>query len=281
MRALPWHAQSTRSSMHHPENDMTSIRPFAIVTGASSGIGLELAREAAARGYDLLIAADEPLDSAEHTLRELGANVESVQTDLATREGVDRLYGKVGQRQVDALLANAGHGLGKGFLDQDFAEVQHVINTNITGTIDLIQRVGRQMRDRNAGKILITGSIAGFMPGTFQAVYNGSKAFIDSFSYALRNELKDTEVTVTCLMPGATDTEFFARADLLDTKVGTEHKADPADVAKTGFDAMEKGEAGVVAGASNKLRQALAGVMPNVLLAEQHRRMAEPGSARN
>ena len=261
---------------------MKSTRPFAVVTGASSGIGLELAREAAARGYDLLIAADEPLVNAEQSLRALGAQVESVQTDLATREGVDELYSKIGHRPVDALLANAGHGLGKGFLDQEFTEVQHVINTNVTGTLDLIQRVGRQMRSRNAGRILITGSIAGFMPGTFQAVYNGTKAFVDSFAYALRNELKDTDVTVTCLMPGATDTEFFARADLLDTKVGADdHKADPADVAKTGFDAMEKGEAGVVAGASNKLRQALAGIMPNVMLAEQHRKMAEPGSARN
>jgi short-subunit dehydrogenase len=179
-------------------------------------------------------------------------------------------------------MANAGHGLGKGFLDQEFAEVQHVINTNITGTLDLIQRVARQMRGRGTGKILITGSIAGFMPGTFQAVYNGSKAFIDSFAYALRNELKDTGVSVTCLMPGVTDTEFFARADLLDTKMGADdHKADPADVAKTGFEAMEKGEPGVVAGASNKLRQALANIMPNVMLAEQHRRMAEPGSGTN
>ena len=121
---------------------------------------------------------------------------------------------------MDALLANAGHGLGKAFLDQDFDEVAHVIDTNITGTIYLIHKVGRDMRDRGKGRILITGSIAGFMPGTFQAVYNGTKAFIDSFSFALRDELKDTGVTVTCLMPGATDTEFFERADMLDTKVG-------------------------------------------------------------
>jgi short-subunit dehydrogenase len=261
---------------------MNSARPLAIVTGASSGIGLELAREAATRGYDLIIAADEPLDTAKQTLSALGAEVEAVQTDLATRDGVELLYSAAQGREIDALLANAGHGLGKGFLDQEFAEVQHVINTNITGTLDLIQKVAREMRRRSRGKILITGSIAGFMPGTFQAVYNGSKAFIDSFAYALRNELKDTGVTVTCLMPGETDTEFFARADLLDTKVGTsEHKADPADVAKTGFDAMEKGEPGVVAGASNKLRQALANVMPNVMLAEYHRKMAEPGTASN
>jgi short-subunit dehydrogenase len=255
------------------------IRPFAVVTGASSGIGRELAEEAASRGYDLLIAADESLESAAHALRNRGAKIETLSADLATREGVAQLVAAIGARPVDALLANAGHGLGKAFLDQDFDEAQHVINTNITGTIDLIQQVARKMRARGAGKILITGSIAGFMPGTFQAVYNGTKAFIDSFSYALRNELKDTGVTVTCLMPGATDTEFFARADLLDTKVGTDHKADPAEVAKVGFDAMEKGEGGVVAGLSNKLRVALSSVMPSVLMAEQHRKMAEPGSA--
>ena len=120
------------------------------------------------------------------------------------------------------------------------------------------------MRSRSAGRILITGSIAGFMPGTFQAVYNGSKAFIDSFSWALRNELKDSGVTVTCLMPGVTDTQFFERADLMDTKVGTqENKADPADVARIGFKAMLDGEGDVVAGMKNKLQSAMATVTPS------------------
>jgi len=261
---------------------MEPMRPLALITGASSGIGFHLALEAAANGYDLLLAADEPLDKAVDAAQALGAQVTAVVADLATEEGVDALFTQVQGRPVSALLANAGHGLGKGFLDQDFEDVQHVINTNITGTLDLIQRVGREMRARNHGRILITGSIAGFMPGTFQAVYNGSKAFLDSFAYALRNELQDTDVSVTCLMPGATDTEFFARADLLDTKVGADdHKADPAEVARVGFAAMQKGEAGVVAGLSNKLRVALANVMPNAMLAEQHRKMAEPGSAHN
>ncbi len=260
---------------------MESSRPFAIITGASSGIGLELAREAAERGYDLLLAADRSLDEQAAELRTHGGTVVTVEADLATGEGVDMLYRHAANRRVDALMANAGHGLGKGFLDQEIAEVQHVINTNITGTLDLIQRIARQMRRQMAGKILITGSIAGYMPGTFQAVYNGTKAVIDSFSYALRNELKGTGVTVTCLMPGATDTDFFARADLLDTKVGTEDKDDPADVAKAGFDAMEKGEAGVIAGISNKIRAALANLVPDTVLAEQHRKMAEPGTAKN
>jgi uncharacterized protein len=261
---------------------MESTRPLAIVTGASTGIGLELAREAAARGYDLIIVANESLEAARGQLEELGAEVTPIEVDLATRDGVQRLYDLAAGRRVDALLANAGIGLGKAFLDQDFEDVQRVVNTNVMGTIDLVQRVGKDMRANGAGKILITGSIAGFMPGTFQAVYNGTKAFLDSFSYALRNELKDTGVTVTCLMPGATDTDFFERADLMDTKVGTDpHKDDPADVARTGFDAMEAGEAGVVAGLSNKLRVALSNVMPNELLAEQHRKMAEPGTAKH
>lgn len=261
---------------------MDGNRPLAVVTGASSGIGLHLALEAASHGYDLILAADEPLEAAGDAVRTLGAQVDTIVTDLATAEGVDALYARLQGRTVEALLANAGRGLGKGFLDQDFMEVQHVIDTNITGTVDLIQRVARDMRRVGRGKILITGSIAGFMPGTFQAVYNGTKAFLDSFSYALRNELQDSGVTVTCLMPGATDTEFFERADLLDTKVGADdHKADPAEVARVGFHAMQKGEGGVVAGLSNKLRVALAGVLPNAMLAEQHRKMAEPGSARN
>ena len=176
-------------------------------------------------------------------------------------------------------MANAGRGLGKGFLDQDFDDVLQVINTNITGTIYLIQKVGRDMRERGRGRILITGSIAGFVPGTYQAVYNASKAFLDSFSFALRAELKDTGVTVTCLMPGATETEFFARADMLDTKVGQGKKDDAADVARTGFKAMMKGEGDVVTGWHNKLQSAIANVTPASILAEQHRKKAEPGSA--
>ncbi|HEY9464945.1 MAG TPA: SDR family NAD(P)-dependent oxidoreductase, partial [Vicinamibacterales bacterium] len=183
-------------------------------------------------------------------------------------------------RPVDALLANAGHGLGHAFLDQDFEDARHVIDTNITGTIYLVQLVGRTMRSRGKGRILLTGSIAGFMPGTYTAVYNGTKAFIDSFSFALRAELKDTGVTVTCLMPGATETDFFERADMLDTKVGQDPKDDPADVARVGFDAMMRGDGDVVSGWKNKLQTAMANVTPAGVLAEQHRKMAEPGSAK-
>jgi uncharacterized protein len=135
------------------------------------------------------------------------------------------------------------------------------------------------MRAQGEGRILVTGSIAGFMPGTYQAVYNGTKAFIDSFSFALRAELKGSGVTVTCLMPGATETDFFERADMLDTKVGTQKKDDPADVAKTGFDAMMRGDGDVVSGWQNKLQSAIANITPAGVLAEQHRKMAAPGTA--
>ena len=185
-------------------------RPFAVVTGASTGIGYELAKCCADDGYDLLIVADEPeIDNAAQELQDNGGRVEAIEADLSTQEGVDKLYASLQGRQVDALLANAGRGLGHAFLDQNWDEVYRLINTNVTGTLYLIHKIGNDMRRRGEGKILITGSIAGFMPGSFQAAYNASKAFLDSFSEALRNELKDSGVTVTCLMPGATQTEFF------------------------------------------------------------------------
>lgn len=260
----------------------STMRQLAVVTGGSSGIGLGLARQCIANGFDVIIAADRPMQASVAELQAEGGRIESVECDLATRGGVEKLMQALGGREVDALLANAGHGLGHGFLDQDFDDVTHVIDTNITGTLYLIHRIGSQMRARRVGRILLVGSIAGFIPGTFQAVYNGTKAFIDSFSWALRNELKDTGVTVTCLMPGVTDTEFFERAGLMDTKVGQqEHKADPAEVAKIGFRAMMDGEGDVVAGLKNKLQSAVASVTPSAVLAEQHRKMAEPGSGRD
>ena len=222
----------------------SSDRSFAIVTGASSGIGYHLARECAQNGFDLLVAADRPeIRKAAEDLRGLGAQVEALEVDLASGEGVDRLVEAAKGRPVDALLANAGHGLGKAFLDQDFDQVRDVIDTNITGTIYLVHKIGKAMRERGSGRILFTGSIAG-------------------------------------LMPGATDTEFFARADMLDTKVGAGKKEDPADVAKVGFKAMMKGEDDVVAGLKNKLQATVANVTPATVLAEMHRHQAEPGSAK-
>lgn len=259
---------------------MSNKGKLAIVTGASTGIGYELAKCCAADGFDLLIAADEPaIHQAAEDYKKLGVQVDAVEADLATIEGADTLYHAANGRAVDALLANAGIGLGGAFLDQDFDDIRHVIDTNITGTIYLAQRIGKQMRSRGQGRILFTGSIAGFTPGSFNATYNGTKAFIDSFSFALRNELKDTGVTVTCLMPGATETEFFERANMEDTKIGQSKKDDPADVAKVGYKAMMKGEGDVVAGLKNKVMSAAALFTPSDTLAEQHRKKAEPHSA--
>src|SRR3954467_7919303 len=258
---------------------MSATRPFAIVTGASTGIGFELAKRCAKEGYDLLIAADEPeIQKAALALRDGAGEVEAVQADLATTEGVDKLYAAAKGRQVDALLANAGRGLGHAFLDQDFGKARRVVDTNITGTIYLVHKVGNDMRRRNSGRILITGSIAGFTPGSFQAVYNGTKAFLNSFSFAIREELKGTRITVTCLMPGATDTEFFRRADMLDTSVGSGRKDNAADVAKTGFEAMMRGDGDVVSGLHNKVQSAIANVTPAGMLAKQHRKQAAPGT---
>ena len=262
----------------------TDFRPtgstYALITGASTGIGYELARCCAEHGSDLLIVADEPkIHEAAAQLRATGASVEAMEADLSTEEGVAHFYAATNGRPVDYLLANAGRGLGHAFLDQDFHEIRRVIDTNITGTIALVHTAAQDMKRRGQGRILITGSIAGLMPGTFQAVYNGTKAFLDNFSFALRAELKDSGVTVTCLMPGATETEFFERADMLDTKVGAGKKQPADEVARLGFDAMMRGDGDVVAGWTNKLRAAISHIMPAGALAEQHRAMAEPGTA--
>ncbi len=255
---------------------------FAVVTGASSGIGLELARVAARRGSDLLIAADGPdIATAAEELRASGVNVEYVIADLATPAGVEALYQKIQElgRPVDALFANAGRGLGRAFLDQDFTEIERVLDTNITGTLYLLHKLVGDMRKQGWGRVLITGSIAGLMPGTYQAVYNASKAFIDSFAYALRQEVKEDGITVTVLMPGPTDTDFFETADLLDTKVGAGKKDDPRMVAEEGFKAMLRGDGHEVTGFANKMQAMMASFMGDDQLAKMHERMAKPGTA--
>ena len=254
---------------------------FSIVTGASTGIGLELAKNCAKDGMDILVVADEPeIEQAAETLRGLGAgHVEALQADLSTEAGVDKIIAAVKGRTIEHLIANAGRGLGDSFLNQDWADAKFVVNTNITGTIYLIHELARRMVDAGTGRILITGSIAGFMPGSFQAVYDGTKALLDSFSYALREEIKDSGVTVTCLMPGATETEFFERADMMDTKIGQEKKMDPADVAKQGYDAMLAGDGQVITGWKNKMQAAMAHVLPAEQLAKQHTKEAAPGTA--
>lgn len=253
---------------------------LAIVTGASTGIGFELAEIAAEQGYDLIVVADEPLiDAAAADFRVQGTgSVTSVEADLSTIDGVDRLIEAAGGRPIDVLCANAGSGHGGAFLDQPVDSWRHTIDTNIVGTLYLLQRVLAEMVARGEGKVLVTGSIAGFVPGSFNAVYNATKSFINNVTDALRDELKDHEgVTLTTLMPGATDTEFFARADMLDTNVGqSDKKDDPAKVARDGWDAMMAGKADIVSGWHNKLQVIGSHVAPQEMLAASHRKMAEP-----
>jgi len=255
---------------------------LAVITGASTGIGFELAHLAAQEGYDLLVVADEPLiNNAAEDFKRHGTQVTSVEADLATFEGNDQLLAAANGRPIDVLLANAGRGLGRAFVEQEVADWRRVIDTNVTGTTYLLQKVAIAMKARNEGKILITGSIAGLMPGSFNAVYNGTKAYLDSFSYALREELGETEVTVTVLMPGPTDTEFFERADMMDTKVGTSGGEDPAATAKHGWDAMNSGAGHVVSGWKNKIQAAMSHVIPDSVLAHMHAGEAEPGTAKD
>ena len=253
---------------------------LAIVTGASSGIGLELARCCAEDGYELLICSDtEEIEEASRELRAGPAQVEAVQADLATPTGVDRLVGVIGERPVELLLANAGIGLGDGFLDQDLDRALRVVDLNVTGTLALIHSVGRRMRDAGRGRILITGSIAGFMPGSFQAVYNGTKAFLDSFCDGASQRAQGHRRHRHLPDAGAPPRPTSSRPRTWRTpRSGRPRKADPADVARQGYRAMMKGDSGVVTGFMNKVQAAFSGIIPDTVLAQMHRRMAEPGS---
>jgi short-subunit dehydrogenase len=261
-------------------------RQLAVVTGASSGIGFELARILAEEGFDLLIAAeDAELTTALEQLTKSGANVEAHRVDLATEAGVIELYRHIQNsgRPVDVLALNAGIGAGGAFATEtELADELKLIDLNVRSTVHLCKLVVADMVERDAGRILITSSIASTMPGPFQAVYNASKSFVQSFALAIRNELKDTDVTVTSLMPGATETEFFERAEMEDTEVGAGEKDDPAEVARQGFDALMADKERVVAGAlKNKAQVAASRVLPDSVKAEKHREMAEPGSAQD
>jgi uncharacterized protein len=261
----------------------TGDRRLAVVTGASSGIGFELAKVFAAEGFDLIVAAeDEELAHACGELGQIGGGVDCVRVDLSRPEGVEELYEKITAdgRPVDALALNAGIGAGGEFArETPLPKELRLIDLNVRSTVHLCKLVLGDMVARGEGRILFTSSVASTIPGSYQAVYNASKSFVQSFAEGIRNELRDTGVTVTALMPGPTDTEFFERADMEDTDVGSGEKDDPAEVARQGFEALMEGKEKVVGGGlKNKLQTAVAGVIPDRLKAEMHRKMAEPGS---
>jgi short-subunit dehydrogenase len=256
---------------------------LALVTGASSGIGYELAREFASHGYDLIIAAEDGgIVEAKQAFERLGVEVTSVQADLSTAAGVEQLWQRVQAvgRPLDAAALNAGIGIGGPFKDNDLETELRIVDLNCRSVVHLAKRVVQQMQTRGSGRILITSSLASTMPGPFEAVYAASKAFDQSFAQALRNELKDSGISVTSLMPGATDTEFFEKAGLQDTKLGAGEKDDPALVAKQGYEALLAGKDHVVAGSfKNKVQAAIAKVLPEPAKAQMHRSASEPGSA--
>ncbi len=263
--------------------DEVTIRPFAVVTGASSGIGYELAKQFAQNGFDLLVVAEDAgITEAARSLEELGVRAAALRADLSTYDGVENLYTAIRatERPVDAIAINAGVGVGGDFArETDLRDELNLINLNVVSTVHLAKRVVKDMVARGSGRILFTSSIAALMPGSFEAVYAGSKAFVHNFAEALRNELKDTGVTVTSLQPGPTETNFFHRAGMDDTRAGTSKKDDPAQVAKQGFEALMDGKDHVIAGSlTTKLQGAMAKVMPDTLNAEMHRKLAEPGS---
>jgi short-subunit dehydrogenase len=260
-------------------------RPLAVVTGASTGIGRELARAFVEHDFDVIVAADDAgIETAAAELRRPGATVVAVRADLAGADGVEQLFRQVQQlgRPVDAVAVNAGIGVSGAFVETDLEEHFRLIGLNITGAVHLAHLVLPGMVARGQGGVLFTSSIAATMPGPYLSTYAASKAFLHSFAEALRHELKDSGVTVTSLMPGPTDTDFFARAGMEDTKLGQARKDDPADVARQGFEALMAGRDKVVAGSpKNKLQTAAAQVIPDRATAALQGSMVKPGSGKD
>lgn len=229
---------------------MAQGRPLALVTGASSGIGFELAKLFADDGYDLVIAADgDAIHACAEKLRGGGGEVRAVQADLRKADEVDRLYRSATEngRRVEAAAFNVGTGGGGRFVDRGLEDDLNIIDLNVRGTTHLAKFVLQDMVSANSGKALFTSSLVATMPGSYQTVYNASKSFVQSLAEALQDELRDTNVTITVLMPGATETNFFRRVGMLDTLVGQMPKDDPGKVAKQGYDALMRGEKKVVA----------------------------------
>jgi uncharacterized protein len=259
-------------------------RKLAVVTGASSGIGLELARQCVEHGLDVLICSDtEEIHRAASELADGEVSVEAVQADLATHEGCEQLLESVRAlgRPVDALLLNAGIGVGGEFLATNLDDELRAIGLNCAAVVHLAKGIVPQMVARGSGRVLVTASIASTAPAPYLAVYGATKAFDLSFAEALRHELLDTGVTVTALQPGPTDTDFFERADMEDTRVAQGKKDEPEDVAKVGFEAMMRGEDSVVAASLRNRMQGWANeVLPEPTKARLQGMQTEPGSAR-
>lgn len=253
---------------------------LALITGASSGIGFELAKLFAANDYDLVVAAeDDAIRDVPDQLSAYSAEIRPVQVDLRTSDGVEHLFASCieGGRTLDAAALNAGIGRGGMFLETELTDDLSIIDLNVRSTVHLAKLVLRDMANREEGKVLFTSSVASMMPGSYQNVYNASKSFIQSFAEALQDELRDTPITITSLMPGPTDTNFFRRANLLNAPVGKMPKDDPAQVARHGFDALMRGDRKVVAGSvTTKVMGTVSRVLPDNVKAMGSRLISAP-----
>ena len=255
-------------------------RPRVLVTGGSSGIGFELARQFAESGHDVVLAGRdaEKLEQSGELIRERAPEVEisTVAGDLASEEGIYELHRGAGR--IDILCANAGIGSGGGdFTETDLAQELELIDLNVRGQVQLTKLVVTDMAERGEGRILFTSSIAGIMPGPFEAVYAASKAFIRSFGEGLRSEMKDKGITVTVLMPGPTETDFFHRANMDNTPAGQMKKDDPALVAAQAIDALFADKHAVIGGGlKNKLETSAIRLFPDPVKARAHRMQTRP-----
>lgn len=261
----------------------TSHRPVALVTGASSGIGRALARELAGRGFDLILTGRDSaaLDQAARETEARGVHVTAVAADLATRDGVEEVAQALTGRDLEVAALNAGIGSGGPFAETDLDLELELVDLNVRSTVHLAKRVVAQMVDAGRGRLLFTSSIASTHPDPFEAVYGASKTFVQAFAKALRTELQPAGITVTSLMPGPTETEFFHRANMDDTKIGaSDSKDDPAEVARLAVEGMFAGDEQVVPGAPNKVITAVARVLPDRAKAALHGKLAVPGSGR-
>lgn len=262
-------------------DDIGAATRLALVTGASSGIGRALAQQFVDHGFDVVIAADDAeLTDAAAELEASGRRVVPCRVDLSTREGVEELWAKAtATGPVIAAALNAGIGVGGPFAETDLDDDLRLVDLNCRSTVHLAKLLTRDMVARSAGRILVTASIAAKAPGPFHSTYAASKAFVHSFAEGIRVELAGTGVTVTSLMPGPTDTEFFARAGMQDTRVGSGPKDDPADVAADGFEALMAGKDHVVAGSTkNRVMAGASSVMPDAAAARLQAKQTQPGS---
>ena len=265
---------------------MTQLKNYALITGATEGIGYELAKLFAGDGYNLVIVARhaDQLDKTAAELRQHGVAVIAIAKDLFNRDEAFALCEEVQLKniQVDVLVNNAGQGVYGLFKDTEVERELAIVDLNIAATIILTKHFAKEMIARNTGKILNLASIASKTPGPWQSVYHGTKAFVYSFSEAIRYELKDHNIVVTALLPGATDTDFFNKADMQESAIVQESSlADPADVAKDGYEALMSGKDKVISGFKNKAMIGMSNIMPDTAVAAMMDRQQRPAGEKS